>query len=357
MANSESEKLGPKKLGSIQRRAVNIAQAELVKMTPLIPGGNLPLLVQPAIDGVNLIDWATMHREQIQTHLLKHGGLLFRGFSVPEIADFEQFVRAASGELLEYRERSSPRSQVSGNIYTSTDYPADQPIFLHNENSYQHAWPLKIFFFCVTAAEQGGETPIADVRSVYQRIDPAIRERFARKGWMYVRNFGQGMGLPWQTVFQTEDKAAVEEYCRLHHIEASWRDGDRLRTRAVRQAVLQHPQSGEPVWFNHATFFHVTTLSPMMRDAMLAEFGEEDLPANTYYGDGTPIEPEVVEALREAYHQETVAFPWQRGDILMLDNMLVAHGRAPFAGARKVVVGMAEPVSRDDVQAIGQVAV
>ncbi|HEX6291095.1 MAG TPA: TauD/TfdA family dioxygenase [Herpetosiphonaceae bacterium] len=351
MANSDPAKPGPKKPGSIQRKAVNIAQAELVKVAPLLPGSSLPLLVQPTIDGVNLIDWAAAHREEIQAHLLTHGGLLFRDFAVPEIADFEQFVRATSGNLLEYRERSSPRSQVSGNIYISTDYPADQPIFLHNENSYQHTWPLKIFFFCVTAAEQGGETPIADVRKVYQRIDPAIRARFARKGWMYVRNFGQGIGLPWQTVFQTEDKAAVEEYCRQHQIEATWREGDRLRTRAIREAVLRHPQSGELVWFNHATFFHVTTLSPMVRDAMLAEFSEEDLPANSYYGDGTPIEPEVVEALREAYHQETVSFPWQRGDILMLDNMLVAHGRAPFVGSRKVVVGMAEPVSRDDVRA------
>src|SRR6185436_3872122 len=198
---------------------------------------------------------------------------------------------------------------------------------------------------CTTAARQGGETPIADCRNVFNRIDPAIRERFIEKGWMYVRNFRKGFGLPWQTVFQTTDRAAVEEYCRQNDILVEWSDGDRLRTRAVRPAVVRHPQSGELSWFNHATFFHVSTLEPEVRDALLANFGADDLPANTYYGDGTPIEPATLDHLREAYQRETIAFPWHEGDVLLLDNALVAHGRAPYAGPRKVLVGMAEPCS------------
>lgn len=354
MTNSDASKLGPKKLGPIRRKAVNLSQQELITAQPLLADSALPLEIQPAVEGVHLIDWATDHQDFIQTQLQTYGGLLFRNFDMPDVASFEQFIKTVSGETLEYRERSSPRSQVSGNIYTSTDYPADQHIFLHNENSYQHTWPLKIFFFCVTAAQEGGETPIADVRKVYQRIDPQIRERFAEQGWMYVRNFGDGLGLPWQTVFQTTDKTAVDEYCRQNKIETEWRDGDRLRTRAVREAVVRHPLTQEPVWFNHAAFFHVSTLHPTVRDAMLDEFKTEDLPSNSYYGDGSPIEPEVVDALRAAYQQETVAFPWQRGDILMLDNMLVAHGRAPFVGPRKIVVGMSKPFNRDDLAPLAQ---
>jgi alpha-ketoglutarate-dependent taurine dioxygenase len=328
-----------------RRRAVAVTPEGLIKTAPLRPGASLPVVVEPAVRGVDLCAWAATSRQLVEQLLARHGGILFRNFEVRDASHFEQFIRAAAGEPAEYRERSSPRSNVGGNIYTSTDHPADQGIFLHNENSYQSAWPLKIFFFCETPAERGGETPIADVRRVYARIPAEIRERFARRRWMYVRNFGDGLGLPWQTVFQTEDRGAVEAQCRERGIVVEWKEGRRLRTRAVRDAIARHPRTGELVWFNHATFFHVTTLPPTLRDALMQGFAAEDLPTNTFYGDGGTIETETLDALRGAYEQETVSFPWRHGDVLLLDNMLAAHGRAPYAGPRKILVGMAEPWS------------
>lgn len=319
------------------------SQESLVKVEPLYLTGALPLLVQPAIDDLDLISWATNNRELIEKYLLNHGGILFRNFAVRNARDFEAFITGISGSTLEYRERSSPRSQISGNIYTSTDYPADQHIFLHNENSYQQTWPLRIFFFCNTPPLQGGETPIADVRRVYERIDERIRERFRRKGVLYVRNFGDGIGLPWQTVFQTSSREAVEEYCQKAGIQCEWKSENRLRTRRVGRAIVPHPRSGEMLWFNHATFFHITTLGPDMSRVLRGLFEEEDLPNNSYYGDGSPIEDAVLEELRQAYKHETIMFPWQKGDVLMLDNMLVAHGRTPFVGTRQILTGMSEP--------------
>ena len=329
---------------------MRVTTGELVRIEPLNPGMQLPLLVAPEVKGLNLAQWARASREIIAAHLSRYGGILFRGFEVNSSADFEQLIIAVAGDSLEYRERSSPRSRVGRNIYTSTDYPSSQSIFVHNENSYQQSWPLMIFFFCETPAEAGGETPIADCRNVLQRISPTIRERFERKGWMYVRNFGDGFGLDWQTVFQTSDRSVVEQHCRKNGILAEWREGNRLRTRAVRPVVVKHPRTGEDVWFNHATFFHVTTLEPGIRQMLVAEFSEDELPSNTFYGDGSPIECSVLEELREAYRQEMVTFPWRKGDVLLLDNMLAAHGRAPYVGARKILVGMAEPVSRDVVR-------
>ncbi|HYY42246.1 MAG TPA: TauD/TfdA family dioxygenase [Pyrinomonadaceae bacterium] len=345
MSEQEAGAPGLRKLNPVRRKVVSGAPASLVKTSLLIAGQGLPLVVEPAVRGVALCAWAAGNRAFIEAHLAEHGGLLFRNFNVAGAGEFEQFIEACAGEPLEYRERSSPRSPVGGNIYTSTDHPADQSIFLHNENSYQDAWPLKIFFYCATPAARGGETPIADVRRIYNRIDPQIRARFAERQWMYIRNFGDGFGLPWPAVFQTTDKQAVEAHCARHGISVEWKDGDRLRTRAVRPAIAKHPRTGELVWFNHATFFHVTTLEPNLRATLLREFGVEDVPTNTCYGDGTPIEPEVLEHLRAAYAQETVSFAWQQGDILLLDNMLVAHGRAPYEGARRILVGMAEPWS------------
>ena len=313
-------------------------------MEPLLPGKAIPVSIQPAEPGLDLLAWAEENRDRIAELLLAHRALLFRGFELGSVQRFDGFTRITSGgELVEYRDRSSPRHEVGEKIYTSTDYPADQAIFLHNEGTYWLFWPLKIYFACLVAPEQGGETPIADCRKVLARIEPAVRERFERKGVMYVRNFNDGFGLTWQTVFQTSDREVVESYCRQNDVQFEWKSGDRLRTRQIRQAVAWHPHTGEPVWFNHAAFFHVTTLPPTVRDSLLAEFAEEDLPYNTYYGDGTPIEPEVLEALRTAYLEERISFPWQVGDVLMLDNMTVAHSRSAYTGERKIVVGMADP--------------
>jgi alpha-ketoglutarate-dependent taurine dioxygenase len=340
----EVESLNFKKLGSASRKAVRISPEELVQTSYLQSGQDIPLVLQPAVEGINLLAWATSNRELIQTLLLKHRALLFRNFNVNTAVQFDQFIQATSnGGLLEYRDRSSPRHEVGDKIYTSTDYPADQSIFLHNEGTYWRTWPLKIYFCCLTVAKEGGETPIADSQKIFKRINPEIRERFLEKQVLYVRNYNDGFGLTWQTVFQTTDKAVVEEYCENNQIEFEWKDSDRLRTRQVRQAAAKHPLTGETVWFNHAAFFHVSTLAPTISKALLSEFKEEDLPHNTYYGDGSPIEPSVLDEIRHAYYQETVTFPWQAGDILLLDNMLVAHGRKPFLGSRKVVVGMAEP--------------
>lgn len=340
----ENQKPALKAPGIVRRKSLSTSK-EAVTMGPLevrADGHTLPWLLQPTHQELQAIAWATTQREMLQQLLLKHGGLLFRNFSLRTIAEFEQFFQVIAGDLLEYYQRSSPRTLIQGRVYTSTDYPENQSIFLHNENSYQRTWPSKIAFYAVTPAAQGGETTIASCRRILKRLDPALVERFKEKQVMYVRNYNTGFGLNWQTVFQTTERAAVEAYCQKSGIDFRWIGTDQLRTYQVLPALSKHPYTGETVWFNHATFFHISTLEPALRKTLLAEISEEHLPNNSYYGDGSPIEPEVMASLQAAYQQEIISFPWQQGDILLLDNMLVAHGRAPFTGERKVVVAMAD---------------
>lgn len=329
--------------------ATNAIPGGPVRAECLFEDSLLPLVVRPAAAGVDVAAWAAANRALVEENVLRHGAILFRDFDLAGVGDFEQFTKAVSGEAMEYRERSSPRHEVGERIYTSTDYPADQTIFPHNEHSYSRTIPLKLFFCCVTPAREGGETPIADCRRVLRRISPSVRQRFEERGWMYVRNFGDGCGLPWQTVFGTTDKAAVEDYCRRSLIECEWKSGDRLRTRQVRPAVARHPRSGDKVWFNHLTFFHVTTLDREICEVLLASFAEDDLPNNTFYGDGSPIEQAVLDELRAAYLQELVSFKWHKGDVLLIDNMLTSHARSSFKGPRRVVVAMSDPYTREDI--------
>lgn len=289
---------------------------------------------------VDVVQWVREHLEQIEHLLAGRGAVLFRGFRVNGVAHFERFMTEGFGsDLLTYRNRSTPRTEVRGRIYTSTEYPADQHIELHNENSYTRSWAQRIFFHCVKPSDTGGETPIADSRAVYQRIPAEVRRRFEHHGVMYVRNY-DGLDLPWQSVFQTEDPRQVEALCDEANIRWEWVAGTRLRTREVAQATITDALSGQPVWFNQAHLFHVSSLMPAVRHALTATLAPADLPRNAYFGDGSEIGDADLTAIREAYAAEAVAFPWQAGDILALNNELVAHGRRPFTGSRKVVVGM-----------------
>ena len=323
-----------------RRSMLRLSQNTLVKAEPL--EGSLPLVVRPVVNNLRLTDWVEGSAGLVDEWLKRYGAILFRGFAIGSVPEFERFITVTSGEPLPYSERSSPRSRVDGNIYTSTDYPPDQSIFLHNEQSYNHTFPTRIFFYCMAAAQTGGQTPIADTRRIFARLNLNLRRRFEESGYRYVRNFGNGFGLDWPTAFQTSDRCVVEAYCRRNDIHCEWKEGNRLRTSQRRQAVAKHPVTAELAWFNHATFFHVSTLAPGIRSRLLAECEEEDLPNNTYYGDGTPIEPSVLEELRAAYLAEKTVFAWCQEDVLMLDNLLVAHGREPYEGPRRVLVGMAK---------------
>lgn len=312
----------------------------------------LPLTIAPSAscsDPTHSLSLIRSSREVLDEHLIRHGALLFQGFHVDTVGEFERFTAACTDHVMDYVERSSPRSQVANKVYTSTDYPSSQKIFAHNEHSYSVTYPRKLFFCCLTPAAKGGETPLIDIRKVTQRIPGDVKERFRAKKWMYVRNFGDGLGLSWQSSFQTADRSSVESYCRHHKIEFEWKPGNRLRTRQIRPAFVNHPLTGESLWFNHATFFNISTLDSTMRRVLADEFAEDELPNNTYYGDGSPIEASILDELRLAYESEMVTFQWLKGDVVMIDNVLTAHARNAFTGARQVLFAMAEPVVRTDI--------
>ncbi|MEM7203277.1 MAG: TauD/TfdA family dioxygenase [Planctomycetota bacterium] len=330
---------------TIARRRGIAADGSWVRGAAFADGQPTPFVVQPTVDGIALDEWAKRDRPQLESWLSEHRALLFRGFPVQDVEAFQRFVMAASdGQLLEYRDRTTPRTTEGDRIYTATVHPADQRIFPHNEGTYWTRWAMRLFFCCLRKPASGGQTPIADVRAVLARIPAAIRTRFEQRRFMLVRNYNDGFGLRWQEVFQTEDRAEVEQFCVTNRIEVEWKDGDRLRTRQVRPAVRMHPGTGEAVWFNHAAFYHHSTLEPTTREALLREFGEEGLPYNTYYGDGSPIDPADVAEIRRAYEAEKVIFDWREGDVMLLDNMTFAHAREPFEGDRLVLVSMTDAV-------------
>lgn len=305
----------------------------------------LPLVIEPAEAYTDLSFWASRNLDYLETNLLEHGAILFRNFGIRSVPAFNKFTKVFTEGLMEYTEPSTPRGEVGDRIYNSSEYPSNQFIPLHNEMSYAHVWPMKIWFYCDQAAREGGETPIADSRKVFALLDPEVRALFVEKQVMYVRNFGDGVGLPWQTVFASNKKEDVEASCNRTGMQFEWRADNRLRVRYVRPAFATHPKTGETVWFNQAHLHHHMSLPPALRESLLETIEDKEYPLdiNARYGDGAPIEVKELSAIHDAFKQSSVRFPWQQGDILLVDNMLIAHGRAPFVGPRRILLAMGEP--------------
>jgi alpha-ketoglutarate-dependent taurine dioxygenase len=310
-----------------------------VPVRPLAALDGLVWLAEPDGAAPALTPWWRAHRHALDALLRRTGGLLCRGFDA-SADSFADFVSAALVPA-EYVYRSTPRTDVGDRVYTATEYPAARSIPMHCENAYQDTWPRWLAFHCATPAAEGGETPLADVAEVTRQLPADLVRTFAARRVLYRRNYREGVDLPWQTVFGTDDRREVEAYCARHGITCRWL-GAQLRTEQVCDAVVRHPVTGETLWFNQAHLFHVTSLDDATRAALLSMYGEDDLPRHACFGDGTPIDPAMLATIRDVYTRAARSFRWQRADTLLVDNLAVAHGRNPFRGERRVLVAMGD---------------
>ncbi len=328
------------KLLNAEPRDLASPDAELVRTGEVLPGKTFPLLVEPAVEGLDLVRWAGGRLDWIESRLRQHGALLLRGFALGAVSRFEEFALAVCPDLFgEYGDL--PSEQGGDKIYRSTPYPSSKTILFHNESSHQHRWPLKQMFYCVQPSTHGGETPIVDCRQLYRVLPRELVRGFAEKRLRYVRNFTEGLDVSWQDFFRTAERSVVEDYCRRAGIACEW-TASGLRTHQPAVAVARHPRTGEMVFFNQLQLHHVACLEPELREALGALFPEEDFPRNVYYGDGSRIEDSVMAEILAAYWANSMSLPWQAGDILLVDNMMTAHARNPYVGPRKIVVAMGE---------------
>ncbi|MGO4321272.1 condensation domain-containing protein, partial [Pseudomonas sp. KB_12] len=341
---------GPKadKLGKFLKRSVTPLakpRAARVRESLVAAPQRFPLMLEPGEPHLDVIEWIHQNRPLLEQKLAEHAGILFRGFALDGIQGFEAFAEAVQPGLYgQYGDL--PKKEGGKNTYRSTPYPERKMILFHNESSHQDRWPRKQMFYCEQAAPVGGATPVVDCRLMYERLPADLREKFEDKGLLYVRTFTDKLDVSWQHFFKTEDRLEVEARCRAGGIQWRWLDNDELQTRTPGPAIITHPITGEKSFFNQVQLHHIYWLDPDVREDLLSMFGLERMPRHVYYGDGTPIEDEVMARIGELYEACAVRFDWQKGDVILLDNMLVAHARDPFEGPRKIVVAMGDMYDR-----------
>ena len=293
--------------------------------------------------------WAAEHRDWLRTFVAEHGALLVRGLELTDPVRAEAVFRQV-GELRTETEAFAPRSRYAEGVYSATEWPPNQPMCLHHELSYALQPPGLMLFACLVAPEGDGATLVADASAVLDALPNELVDRCERLGWLVIRNYGEDIGASLQESFGTDDRDAIERYCRANAIQFEWGadDGSILRTRQRRQAVVRHPLTGRRCWFNQIAFLSEWTLAPELREYILDVYGANGLPFNTRFGNGDPVDADVVQAINDTYERHTARQPWQAGDLLLVDNVRSAHGREPFEGPREVVVALSGAVHMGD---------
>jgi len=291
--------------------------------------------------------WAVEHRDALRAAVVEHGSLLVRGLRLRNVAEIEAVFRGL-GSLMIEKEAFAARRSYSHGVYSSSTWPPNQPMCMHHELSYLLEFPSLMLFACLIAPTDGGATTVADSPTVLRGLPTELIERFERVGWLLIRNYNNEVGASIADAFGTDDRPAVESYCRANAIEFEWRPDGALRTWQCRSAVVHHPLTGQRCWFNQIAFLNEWTIDPEVREYLMDVYGEDGLPFNTRFGNGDPIGADVVQAINEVYEAHTARERWQAGDLMLVDNVRTAHGREPFEGPREVVVAMADAVHLAD---------
>ncbi|GLW05881.1 syrP protein [Microtetraspora sp. NBRC 13810] len=305
--------------------------------------GRPPIL--RAVAGGDPLSWASEHRDALRAVVAEHGSLLVRGLGLRDPAKTGAVLQRLAGGLMTEKEGFASRRAYSADVYSSSTWPPNHPMCMHHELSYRLEFPGLMMFACLTAPSAGGATAVADSPEVLRALPGELVERFEREGWLLTRGYNDEIGASIAEAFGTDDRGAVERYCRANAIEFEWRPDGGLLTRQRRSAVVRHPVTGQRCWFNQIAFLNAWTMAPEVREYLVDVHGADGLAFDTRFGDGDPIGEDVVQLINEVYEATTVREPWQAGDLMLVDNIRTAHSREPFEGPREVLVAMTDEVS------------
>ncbi|GAA4647599.1 TauD/TfdA family dioxygenase [Pontixanthobacter gangjinensis] len=280
------------------------------------------------------------NKPAIDAHLAGAGAVLFRGFSVPDAAHFDSTVVAYGQENFPYRESLSNavRVNVTERVFTANEAPPTTTIHLHHEMAQTPIYPGKLFFYCEIAAETGGATPLCRSDILFERLvsaDPARAQAFEQRGVRYSNvmpgsdDAGSGQGRSWRSTLGVETREQADARLAALGYDGQWRDDDSLRATTPVLPAVRMLADDRKSFFNQ----------------LIAAFrgwsdARNDPSKSITFGDGEPITSEDMAAAISLSEELTYDHYWQAGDVVLVDNFAVMHGRKPFTGRRRVLASL-----------------
>ncbi|XP_050285978.1 clavaminate synthase-like protein At3g21360 isoform X3 [Quercus robur] len=270
--------------------------------------------------------------------LHKSGAVLLRGFPVNTASDFNDVVEAFGFEELPYVGGAAPRNKVVGRISTTNDSPPDQKIPFHHEMAQVTTFPSKLFFFCEVEPGSGGETPIVLSHLVYEKMKerhPEFVERLEEHGLLYTRVIGEDddlsspIGRGWKSTFLTKDKSVAEERAANVGTKLEWLEDSVKTIMGPIPAIKFDKTRQRKIWFNSMVIAYIGW-----------EDARNDPVKAVTFGDGKPLPADIVYDCLNILEEESVAFPWQKGDVLLLDNWAALHARKSFDPPRRILASL-----------------
>ena len=329
-----------------------------VVTTPFPNGGGLPLFIQPRNDLLSssldaAIEWVGANRPAIDALMHAYGAVVLRGFPFWTTAAFQRVLDHYDYADFDYSGGASPRGQIDGKVFEATHAPAEALLGMHQEMAYMPHFPGHLGFYCRIPPASGGETHIADMRLFTAALNPAFRAELEKRGVRYTRNFrdpnrsvgdaGQDIfHKTWTDTFGTTDPDEAVEKARAMQLVPEWQTNGSLSCSYTARGLIEHPVTGETLSFNQIPTQSLTRQNLGPRFAMYDRiYGDHTpRPYNTSFGDGTPIPEEFLDSLYTIMQPLIVAFPWSAGDVMLIDNYRVAHGRNSYTGRRDVQVAL-----------------
>ena len=271
----------------------------------------------------------------VRTALDTRSALLIRGLAVTD-----PMAVTALGDLIfagepAFATGEHPHAQGAEGVYRPVRFAPAETLLWHHENSFNARWPRFIMFACAVPAEEGGETSIVNSRLVYEQMPLNATGPLARHGIRYERLCDGRTSRSWEQIYGTADRDLAHQRAAANGDDLiHTADGARITMLRPAFQAVRHGTS----WFNQMLHWHPHALPADLRQMMAG--GLVPTYRTCRVGDGTQIPSGTVNMLIEAHRAVEFAIRWRAGDVLLIDNEVVAHGRLPYRGRREHFVRM-----------------